>query len=146
PFCELRANFSSDGERTLLRDVHLQYENGQLNAEILDAPNDFRLDFDSTINPGALRALVSPELRQFLSEWEWQRPPKVHLEIRGPGRDAKTWEGKGDIALDRTRFRGVWMNNASAKVHFKDGAVTYDDLHVTRDEGSGSGSFTYDFN
>ncbi|HEY2124907.1 MAG TPA: AsmA-like C-terminal region-containing protein, partial [Chthoniobacterales bacterium] len=108
-------------------------------------PNDFRLDIDSTINPVVLRAFVSPDLQQFLSDWEWPRPPTVHLAIRGDDRQPRNWRGNGTIALDRARFRGAWTNRASARVHFGDGAVTYDDLQVVRSEGTGSGSFTYDF-
>ena len=145
PFADLSADFSWDGERTLLRDVRFRHQSGQLNADLFDAPNDFRLNIDSTINPGALRPLVSAELSQFLSEWEWPRPPTVHLAIRGPDRKPETWKGEGSVALDRTRFRGVWMNSASAKIRFGDGAITYDDLRVTRDEGIGTGGFTYDF-
>jgi hypothetical protein len=37
------------------------------------------------------------------------------------------------------------MNSATAKVHFADGAVAYQDFKVTRDEGVGTGSFVYDF-
>ena len=37
------------------------------------------------------------------------------------------------------------MNSADTKIHFSDGALTCEDLHVTRNEGSGTGSFTYDF-
>jgi hypothetical protein len=37
------------------------------------------------------------------------------------------------------------MNGANARIHFADGAVTYEDIQVTRNEGTGSGSFTYDF-
>lgn len=144
-FSELSANFSWDGERTLVRDIHVQNEGGRLQAEMLDAPNDFRLDLDSNINPIGLRGFVSPELQQFLSEWEWPRPPVVHLAIRGQNHEPDSWRGDGTIALGRARFRGVWMNNASAKVRFGDGAVTYEDLHVTRNEGAGTGSFTYDF-
>ena len=89
--------------------------------------------------------MVSPEADQFLSEWEWQRPPAVHLAIRGQDRHPETWAGDGTLTLDRSRFRGVWVNSASTKIHFGDGAVTYDNFRVVRDEGVGTGSFTYDF-
>ncbi len=145
PFADLSADFSWDGERALLRDVRFRHQSGQVSADLFEAPNDFRLNIDSTINPGALRPLVSAELSQFLSEWEWPRPPTVHLAIRGPDRQPETWKGEGTVALDRTRFRGVWMNSASAKIRFGDGAITYDDLRVARDEGIGTGAFTYDF-
>ena len=49
------------------------------------------------------------------------------------------------MALQRTRFRGAWMNSANANVHLEKGALTFDDFRVTRDEGAGTGSFTYDF-
>jgi len=145
PFTDLTADFSWDGERTLLRDVRLRNQGGQLTAELFDGPNDFRLNIDSTINPSVLGALASPEMRKFLNEWEWQRPPTVHLVIRGQDRHPINWRGDGTIALDRTRFRGVWMNNARADVHFGNGAVTYNNLRVTREEGVGTGTFTYDF-
>lgn len=145
PFTQLSANFSWDGERTLVRDIRAQNQGGQLHAEILDAPNDFRLDVDSTINPIGLRAFLSPEMQKFLGEWEWPRSPAVHLAIRGASHKPETWKGDGTIALERTRFRGVWMNSGSAQVRFGDGAVSYENLRVTRDEGVATGSFTYDF-
>ena len=145
PFTKLTADFSWDGNRTMVRDLRLQQNTGELSADILAAPNDFRLNVDSTINPGALSMLVPPEFRQFLSEWQWSRPPAIHLIIRGPSQEPQTWSGDGTVKMERTRFRGVWMNSASANLHFADGAMTYDNLRVARDEGVGTGSFTYDW-
>src|SRR6266480_1776614 len=145
PFSDLSVDFSWDGERALLRDIHLGHQSGQLTAEVFDAPDDFRLNIDSTMSPSALRPLVSPELNEFLSEWEWSRSPAVHLAIRGQDRHPENWRGEGTLALNRTRFRSVWANSASAKIHFGDGAVTYDNLRVNRDEGFGTGTFTYDY-
>lgn len=145
PLSDLAVNFSWDGEHTLLRDLRVRHESGQLAADLYDAPGDFRLNIDSTINPSLLRPLASPNLQKFLGEWEWQRPPSVRLAIRGQDRNPNSWRGDGTVTLDRTRFRGVWMDNATANVRFGDGAVTYDNLRVTRDEGSGTGNFTYDY-
>lgn len=145
PASQFNANFSWDGERLFVRDVRLQSQGGQLAAEMLNAPGDFRLNIDSTINPIALRPFVSSEIQQFLGEWEFPRPPSVHLAIRGEDEKPQTWRGDGTVMLDRARFRGIWMNSASAKIHFGDGAVSYKDLRVARSEGSGSGDFTYDF-
>ena len=144
-FSKLTADFSWDGNRTMVRDVRLRQDTGELSADILAAPNDFRLNIDSTINPGALSALVPPDFRQFLSEWQWTRPPAVHLVIRGPSQEPQTWTGDGTVKTERTRFRGVWMNSASANLHFADGAMMNNNLRVTRDEGVGTGSFTYDW-
>jgi AsmA-like C-terminal region len=145
PFSDFTTDFSWDGERTLLRDARLQHQTGQLRADLFDAPNDFRLNIESTIAPSALRALASAELDEFLREWEWQRSPTVRLAIRAENHNPENWRGDGTIVLDRTRFRGVWMNSGSTKIHLADGAITCEGLHVVRDEGIGTGNFTYDF-
>ena len=145
PFSELSADFSWDGERTMVRELRVRHQTGQLRADLFDAPNDFRLNLESTISPEAVRTLVPVQANEFLREWQWQRSPAIRMSIRGTNRDPGTWQGDGTVSLGRTRFRGTWMNNANAKFHFADGAVACEDIHVTRDEGIGSGSFTYDF-
>jgi len=145
PFVGLTGNFSWDGERTMLREIHLQHESGEAIAELFDAPKDFKLNLEGTINPGVFSPWAPEEFRKFLAEWEWQRPPTMRLSIRGPGHDPASWVGEGTLALQRTRFRGVWMNSASGTLRFENGAVTYQNFRVTRDEGIGTGSFTYDF-
>ncbi len=145
PFLKLAGDFSWDGERGMLRNLRVRHDSGEITADLLDAPNDFRLNVESAVDPIVLRAIASPELGRFLGEWEWRRPPVVRLALRGASRLPETWTGEGTVAFQRTRFRGVWMNDANAKVHLKNGAVTFDNFRVTRDEGAGTGSFTYDF-
>ena len=145
PFSDLAADFSWDGERTFIRDLRVRHKTGQLRADLLDAPADFRLNVESTISPDALRALVPREANEFLRDWEWQRSPAIRLAIRGKDRNPENWQGDGTVVLGRSRFRGTWMNSGNTRIHFADGALTCEDLHVSRDEGVGSGSFTYDF-
>jgi hypothetical protein len=145
PLSDCRAEFSWDGERTWIRDVHVRHQNGDLRAEIYEAPNVFRLNVDGPVAVGALRPFVSPEIQEFLGEWEFSREPIIQLAIRGKDRNPENWQGDGNVALDRTRFRGQWMNNATAKIHFANGAVTYENFRVVRDEGVGTGTFVYDF-
>ena len=145
PFSDLTADFSWDGQRTLVRDLRVRHQTGQFKADLFDAPSDFRLNIESTISPDAVRPLVPAELNEFLREWQWQRSPAIRLEIRGTDRKPESWQGEGTVALGRSRFRGTWMNGANARIHFADGALTCDDLHVARDEGVGTGGFTYDF-
>ena len=132
PFSELSADFSWDGERTLVRELRVRHQTGQLRADLFDAPNDFRLNLESTISPEAVRPLVPAEANEFLREWQWQRSPAIRMAIRGTDRNPESWQGDGTIALGRTRFRGTWMNGANARIHFADGAVTYEDIHVTQ--------------
>ena len=144
-FLKATGDFSWDGARLMLRDLRLRHDSGEATGDLLDGPNDFRLNLESNLDPSLLRAMVSPELGRFLAEWEWRRPPTVRLALRGPSRRPETWTGDGTIALQRTRFRGAWMNGANANLHLEKGALTFDNLRVTRDEGAGTGSFTYDF-
>jgi AsmA-like C-terminal region len=145
PFSELTADFSWDGQRTFVRELRVHHQTGQLRADLFDAPNDFRLNLESTISPEAVRPLVPPQTNDFLGEWQWQRCPVIRMAIRGTDRDPASWKGEGTIAFGRTRFRGTWMNSANARIRFAESAIACEDIHVTRDEGTGSGSFTYDF-
>ena len=145
PFVKLAGDFSWDGERGMLRGLRLRHESGELTADLLEAPNDFRLNLESGLEPTVLRAIASPEVSRFLGEWEWRRPPLIRFSLRGQSRAPDTWTGDGTVAFQRTRLRTVWMNNASANVHLEKGALTFDNFRVTRDEGEANGSFTYDF-
>jgi hypothetical protein len=145
PFLKLTADFSWDGERAMVRDLRVRHESGELTGDLLSAPEDFRLNIESAVDPVILRGFASPELGRFLAEWEWRRPPAIRLALRGPGKSPETWTGEGAITTQRTRFRGAWVNEASAAIHLDKGALTFDNLRIVRDEGTGSGSFTYDF-
>jgi hypothetical protein len=145
PLLKLNADFAWDGDRIMIRQLRLRHESGELRGDLLDAPNDFRLSVDSAIDPIVFRAFGSPELGRFLAEWEWSRPPSIRLSVRGPSRDPETWKGDGAITTQRTRFRGTWMNEASAALRLENGAFNLNNLRVVRDEGTGTGSIAYDF-
>jgi hypothetical protein len=145
PFSDLAADFSWDGERTFVRNLRVRHRSGQLRADLLDSSGDFRLNIESTISPAAIRVLLPRDLSEFLREWEWQQVPTVRLAVRGENRNSASWRGDGDILLGRSRYRGTWMNSANSRIRFADGALTCEDVHVTRDEGAGAGNFTYDF-
>jgi hypothetical protein len=145
PLLNLTADFSWDGERGMIRELRLRHESGELRGDLLDAPNDFRLTVESGIDPIVFRAFTSPEMGRFLAEWVWTRPPSIRFALHGPGRDPVTWAGEGTIATQRTRFRGAWMNEASAALRLEKGALHLDNLRVLREEGAGTGSIAYDF-
>ena len=145
PFLGLSADGSWDGTRLMLRDVRVRHASGEVLADVLDTPGDFRLKLESSINPAALRALAPEGLRKFLSEWEWTRSPALRLDLHGSSRHPDTWVGEGTLTLARTRFRGVWMDSLSADLRLSEKAITFDDLRVARDAGRGTGSFTYDY-
>ena len=123
PFSDFSADFSWDGEHTLVRELRVRHQTGQLRADLFDAPNDFRINLESTISPEAVRPLVPLQANGFLREWQWQRSPAVRMAIRGTERNPDSWQGDGTVDLGRTRFRGISMNGANARFHFGDGAV-----------------------
>ncbi len=145
PFSDLAADFSWDGVRTMLRDVRLRHETGQLTADVFDEPELFRLNLESTINPAAIAAMAPAGVARFLAEWEWRRPPALRLNIRGTERDPQSWSGNGTLAIERARFRGIWMNGATANLRFADHSINFDNFRVVREEGVGTGSCAYDF-
>src|SRR5206468_1631650 len=59
PLNDLAADFSWDGERILVRDLRVNQQEGQLKAALLNAPGDFRLTVDSTVNPIVLKGFLS---------------------------------------------------------------------------------------
>ncbi len=145
PLVSLTSDLAWDGARLLLRGLRLHHETGDLNADLLDAPGDFRLNLESSIDPSAVRAIAPAELKKFLAEWEWQRPPAIRLNVRGRDRTPETWNGDGAVTLDRTRFRGIWMNGATTDLRFGNQSVAFENFRVTRDEGFGAGAAVYDF-
>ena len=140
----LTCNFAWDGTRTMVRDIRLRHQSGPLNADVYDAPNDFRLIVESSVVPNALAPLAPVRLRPFLAEWEWGRSPNIHLNLHGTSRDPATWQGDGTLAFGRTRFRGVWMDSASANMKVGDGVLALENFRIARDKGTGSGSFAFD--
>jgi AsmA-like C-terminal region len=145
PFLSANAEFSWDGDRTMVRDIHVRHQSGELVGRLLDAPNDFRIDLASTIDANAFRSLAPPDMREFVNDWDWPHASNVHLSIRGPSAAAASWKGDGTFELERGRFRTIGFNSASANVHFGNGAVTYENFRVARDEGVATGTFVYDF-
>ncbi len=142
-FDGLTTDFAWDGARTMLRDFRLRQQSGHLNADLFDAPNDFRLNVESTIVPSALLPLATPKVADFLRAWEWPRSPDLRLSVRGTSRAPATWRGDGTIALGPARFRGVRLESASGDLHFGDGVFSVENFKVTRGEGVGTGAFSY---
>ncbi|PYK79674.1 MAG: hypothetical protein DME38_06230 [Verrucomicrobia bacterium] len=144
-FLGANAEFSWDGERTMVRDIHVRHQSGELVGRLLDAPNDFRIDLSSTIDPNALRTLAPTDMRDFVNDWDWPHVANVQLVIRGSSAAPTTWKGDGTLKMERGRFRTVGFNSASTNIHFGDGAVAYENFRVIRDEGVVTGTFIYDF-
>src|SRR5947199_5953251 len=83
PFTDLSADFSWDGERTFVHQLRVRHQTGQLRADVLDSPGDFRLNVESTVSPDAIRPVLPADASESLREWQWQRSPTIRMTIRG---------------------------------------------------------------
>jgi hypothetical protein len=70
----------------MIRELRLRHESGELRGDLLDAPNDFKLNVESAMDPIVFRAFTSPEMGRFLAEWVWSRPPSIRFALHGLSR------------------------------------------------------------
>src|SRR5262249_31732037 len=132
PFLGANAEFSWDGERTMVRDIHVRHQSGELVGRLLDAPNDFRIDLSNTIDPNALRTLAPADLRDFVNDWDWPHVANVQLVIRGSSAAPATWKGAGTLQMEGGRFRTIGFNKDTSDIHFVKDADTYEHVTVIR--------------
>ena len=142
-FQGLRAEFSKQDKSWMATNVELTHRTGTLTGELIDRPEDFRLRLHSALNPKALAPLLPSALLPVLSEWEFQAPPVVQLDLVGPGAEIQRLTGTGQYWLGPTRFRGVSMNSGSGTLRLKQSEVWFDNVRITRDEGTATGSLAF---
>jgi hypothetical protein len=80
-----------------------------------------------------------------LADWEFQTPPVIQATVSGTSPEFAKVSGTGQVWLGKTKFRSALLNSASANFHLQNNALRCDQIRVIRDEGIGTGSFTYDF-
>jgi hypothetical protein len=145
PFQSMRASFSQQGDNTwMISNAEVTHRSGTLTGEILHRPDKFRLRVQSALNPAAISPLLPEELRSICAPWEFLAPPVIQLSLSGASPRPEDISGSGQAWLGRTRFRGVFLNSASAVFHLENGKLVAENVQVTRDEGTGNGNFSYD--
>jgi hypothetical protein len=145
PFQSMKAEFSRAGDSWMISNAEVTHRTGTLAGDVLHVPGDFRMRIHSALNPTALIPLFPARVQRALADWEFQTPPVVQASFSGPRPEFRDIRGSGEVWLGRTRLRGAFMNSASATFRVQDQAVDYKDVRIARDEGSGTGAFTYDF-
>ncbi len=144
-FQSMRASFSQQGnDAWMISNAEVTHRSGTLTGEILHMPDKFRLRVQSALNPVAISLLLPEELRSMCAPWEFLAPPVIQLSLSGTSPRPEDICGSGQAWLGRTRFRGVFLNSASASFHIGDGKVIAENVQVARDEGTGNGNFSYD--
>jgi hypothetical protein len=145
PFQSMRASFSRRGDDAwMISGAEVTHRSGTLTGEVLQTPDNFRLRVQSALDPAAISPLLPKELRSLCAAWEFLAPPVIQLSLSGSSPHSGDLSGSGQAWLGRTRFRGVFLNSASASFRVGNGKVVAENVQVARDEGTGNGSFAYD--
>jgi hypothetical protein len=142
PFQGLRAEFSRQGKSWMASNVELTHRTGTVTGEVIDRPREFRLRLHSALNPKAITPLLPSPILALLSDWDFQAPPVVQLDLMGSGPEIRRVSGDGQCWLGPSRFRGASMNSGSATFHLQPWRISIENLRITRDEGIATGSFT----
>lgn len=127
--------------------LRLQLPTGTIKGDLMVQPDDVRLRLDCDADPLPLTALLGEKAREDFAKLElkFTDPPHITLEASGTKLDPAALTAHGRLVLGRTSIHDSPMENARADVAFEDLALKFSSLQVKRPEGSGSGSFTYDF-
>jgi hypothetical protein len=144
-FQSLKAEFSRAGDSWMIHDAEATHATGTLSGDVLHLPGNFRIRVNSALDPVALAPLFPGPVQTALASWEFQTAPVIQASLSGqrPAFDQIT--GTGRIFLGRTRFRGHFLNSASATFKLQDNGVECRDVRINRDEGVGTGAFRYNF-
>ncbi|MBV8212593.1 MAG: hypothetical protein JOZ08_05130 [Verrucomicrobia bacterium] len=143
-FQGLRAEFSRQGRSWMASNVELTHRTGTVTGEVIDRPGEFRLRLHSALNPKAIVPLLPSTFLSQLSEWDFQAPPVVQLDLVGSGPEIRRLSGDGQCWLGPTRFRGVSMNSGSGAFRLRPFQVSVENVRVSRDEGVATASFVLD--
>lgn len=140
-FHGLRAEFSKQGNSWMASNVELTHRTGTVTGEVIDRPQEFRLRLHSALNPKAIRKLLPNTFLPLLSDWDFQAPPVVQLDLVGTSPEIRRLSGNGQCWLGPSRFRGVFMNSGSGTLRLEPGQISVENARISRDEGVATGSF-----
>ena len=143
-FQGLHAEFSRQGESWMASNVELTHRTGTVTGELIDRPQEFRLRLHSALNPKAIMTLLPNRFLSLLSDWDFQAPPVVQLDLVGTSPEFRRLSGNGQCWLGPTRFRGVFMNSGSGTFRLKPWQISVENVRISRDEGVATGSFVLD--
>ncbi len=144
-FQSLKAEFSRAGNSWMIHDAEATHATGTLAGDALRLPGKFRLRVTSAVDPAALAPIFPSTVQRALANWQFQSAPVIQASFSGPRPAFDQLTGEGTVFLGRTQFRRRNLNSASAAFTLQDSVIECRAIRVTRDEGIGTGSFSYNF-
>jgi hypothetical protein len=145
PFQSLKAEFSRAGDSWMIYNAEATHSSGTISGDVLHVPGDFRVRLNSALNPTGLAPLLPAAAQSALANWDFQTAPVIQASLAGARPSFEQLSGTGRAFLGRTRFRGQFINSASANFSLRNNAIDCREVRVNRDEGVGTGGFLYNF-
>jgi hypothetical protein len=147
-FGDLQSGFVwREGGEFYADQISLRTPSGPITASLMVRPDDARLRIDCRADPLPLLPLAGPKTKESVHKMQLQfiDPPVIELEAAGTKLDPAAMRATGRLQLGRTSIHGSEMLGATADVSFEDLALTFTNMNVKRPEGTGTGTFVYDF-
>ncbi|MGA7392069.1 MAG: hypothetical protein WBW78_05400 [Terrimicrobiaceae bacterium] len=144
-FDSFATDFAASNGRIFLQEAKLLAAGGQISANLLLAPQDFRFRVSNTIAPTAFAPLLGKKEKEALKLMDFRDAPYLQLDLRGPTPDFAVLTGTGFLRLGRTSMRGYPLDWGQSKIEIADKAITYRDFSLGRGKAVGKGTFVYDF-
>ena len=133
------------GDRFLMRDLHLSGDLGSLEADIMIAPSDNRLRIDLELFPQYLAPAVKDPLKLFFSSLDFKDPLKVTFEGSAPTLEPLALSGSGTLHLGSSSVRDASIEGLTAIFQMKEGACHFKNIFAKIGGKSASGECIYDF-
>jgi len=143
-FESLAGDFSYGDGSWSAREVRLAHRSGDLRADVMRVPGEFKARVKSGINPLVLAPLTWGPLAAVLSELEFGRPPKVELEVNGSEMRWDALRMKVEAEAGPCSFRKVQAQGVTATVRLERGRLVVDPFRVVRREGEATGGVEWE--
>ncbi|QSR88849.1 hypothetical protein IT6_00625 [Methylacidiphilum caldifontis] len=146
---ELSLPIAYDGKKLFAPELKLKTDTGILSGEILwDRQNDsFWAKINSQqINPKIFKKVFGTEFDRILDVTEFKKEfPIVNFEIRGNSLNPQHWIFSGHYLLKDFVYQGVFISSTESDFHFSNFELFLPNLHVSRPEGTVSGTVRHNF-
>lgn len=138
------ADFIFANNKWYARDIRVTMGGGEVVADVMSMPGDFRGRVRSEIMPSSILPLLNDNDRMVVGQFHFEKPPVIQLKIQGLSPDPATWVCEGDVSIGPASMRGVGIDSGYSKLEIVDRAVTYRDFSLKKGHASAQGVITYD--
>lgn len=135
-----------DGE-LYANDILLKPAKGEIRADLMMRTEDVKIRVACRADPLQLLPILPDKAQEDVRKIElaFADAPEIAFEGSGTALDPAKMSARGRLKLGRTSIHGSPLDEATADVAFENLALAFTNVQVRRPEGSGSGSFVYDF-